>query len=279
MRGVPPAEVAGPGRPAAAGADHPRRPGRSRSRAAPVPRRAVRAGRPRRRPGSRAAGSAGPAPRAAPAALGRPTVGHDHRGGRCGHRPSDLRRRTTNGPIASRSTGAEPKHSSASRGSSTIGRPAVLRLVLTTTGRPVRSLEGRQHPGHQRLVGRVHGLHAGGAVDVHDGGDPVAPLGARRRGRRACRARAAGRGRRSRAARSASTIGATGRNCSRPLTSLSRSRLRLVPGVGQQRAVTERPRPVLAAPLEPGDDAVGGQALGGGLGDVRRTLVAAPGRR
>src|SRR4051812_8883736 len=47
-------------------------------------------------------------------------------------------RRTTNGPIASRSTGAEPKHSSASRGSSTIGRPAVLRLVFTTTGTPVR---------------------------------------------------------------------------------------------------------------------------------------------
>src|SRR5919107_1455747 len=42
-------------------------------------------------------------------------------------------RRTTKGPIASRSTGAEPKHSRASRGSSTIGRPAVLRLVLTTT--------------------------------------------------------------------------------------------------------------------------------------------------
>src|SRR5690242_11051836 len=47
-------------------------------------------------------------------------------------------RRTRNGPIASTSTGAEPKHSSASRGSSTIGRPAVFRLVLTTTGTPVR---------------------------------------------------------------------------------------------------------------------------------------------
>ncbi|MFF1794026.1 hypothetical protein ACFVXQ_07305, partial [Kitasatospora sp. NPDC058263] len=48
-------------------------------------------------------------------------------------------RRTTNGPRASRSIGAEPKHSKASRTSSTIGRPAVLRLVLTTTGRPVSS--------------------------------------------------------------------------------------------------------------------------------------------
>src|SRR5690606_25141055 len=46
-------------------------------------------------------------------------------------------RRTANGPMASRSTGAEPKHSNASRGSSTIGRPAVLRLVFTTVGSPV----------------------------------------------------------------------------------------------------------------------------------------------
>src|SRR3954454_19067074 len=34
--------------------------------------------------------------------------------------------------------GDEPKHSNASLGLSTMGRPAVLRLVLTTTGRPVR---------------------------------------------------------------------------------------------------------------------------------------------
>src|SRR5699024_7148175 len=48
-------------------------------------------------------------------------------------------RRTRWGPRTRRSTGAEPKSSSASRGSSTIGRPAVLRLVLMTTGSPVRS--------------------------------------------------------------------------------------------------------------------------------------------
>ena len=52
---------------------------------------------------------------------------------------SRLRRRTAYGPIANRSTGEEPKHSNASRGSSTMGRPAVFRLVLTTTGSPVSS--------------------------------------------------------------------------------------------------------------------------------------------
>src|SRR5690606_2640531 len=41
-------------------------------------------------------------------------------------------------PIASRSIGEEPKHSRASLMSSTIGRPAVFRLVFTTTGSPVR---------------------------------------------------------------------------------------------------------------------------------------------
>ena len=57
-------------------------------------------------------------------------------------------RRTTNGPMASRSTGAEPKHSSASRGSSTIGRPAVFSDVLTTTGTPVR----RSKASRQRAI-------------------------------------------------------------------------------------------------------------------------------
>ena len=74
------------------------------------------------------------------------------RGGRAG-------RRTTNGPIASRSTGAEPKHSSASRGSSTIGRPAVLRRVLTTTGTPVRASNALEHraPPAARRRGRRSG--------------------------------------------------------------------------------------------------------------------------
>src|SRR4051794_32316082 len=47
-------------------------------------------------------------------------------------------RRRTNGPMAIRSIGALPNSSKASCGVSTIGRPAVLRLVLTRTGTPVR---------------------------------------------------------------------------------------------------------------------------------------------
>src|SRR5699024_10160537 len=49
------------------------------------------------------------------------------------------RRRTRKGPSARTSTGAEPKHSNASRGESTMGRPDVLRLVFTSTGSPDRS--------------------------------------------------------------------------------------------------------------------------------------------
>ena len=74
-------------------------------------------------------------------------------------------------------------------------------------------------------------------------------------------------------ARSASTIGATGRNCSRPLTSLSRSRFARVARVGEQGAVAERARAELAAALEPGDDAVGGEHLGDRVGEVVRALV------
>ena len=52
---------------------------------------------------------------------------------------ADPGRRTTNGPIARRSTGADPKRSRASRGSSTIGRPRCSGRCCTTTGAPVRS--------------------------------------------------------------------------------------------------------------------------------------------
>ena len=47
--------------------------------------------------------------------------------------------------------------------------------------------------------------------------------------------------------------------------------------VGQQAAVAQRARPELAAPLEPGDDAVGGQRLGHRGGDVVGALVDHPG--
>ena len=79
------------------------------------------------------------------ARLLRPIVGttmSNARGTRSRHcgagQPSHASRRTMNEPIASRSIGADPKHSNASRGSLTIGRDAVLSDVLTTTGRPVR---------------------------------------------------------------------------------------------------------------------------------------------
>ncbi len=53
----------------------------------------------------------------------------------------------------------------------------------------------------------------------------------------------------------------------------------LVTRVGEQRAVAERARAVLAAALEPGDDAVAGETLGHRLGDVVGPLVRHAGGR
>ena len=133
-------------------------------------------------------------------------------------------RRRRNGPIASASTGAEPKHSSASRGSSTIGRPAVLSEVLTTTGTPVRASKRLEHARDQRLLVAIDGLDRArcrrrGRPPECDRATPGATpwvksmYGRRHRPVAKISARPLG-----------STIGATGRNCSRPLMSLSCSR-------------------------------------------------------
>ncbi len=75
----------------------------------------------------------------------------------------------------------------------------------------------------------VDGLDAGGAVHVDDGG-----MRSRHAGATSWTKSMYGLGRgppeKISAARSASTIGATGRNCSLPLTSLRRSRFSLRPG-------------------------------------------------
>jgi hypothetical protein len=42
--------------------------------------------------------------------------------------------------------------------------------------------------------------------------------------------------------------------------------------MGEQRAVTERPRPILGATLEPGDDPILGDDLGCHAGNVSRAL-------
>ena len=76
----------------------------------------------------------------------------------------------------------------------------------------------------------------------------------------------------------ASTIGATGRNCSRPLMSLSRSTLSACAGMGEQRPVTQGPGAELGATLEPGHHPVVGDDLRGRLGDVGGAVRSGPGR-
>ena len=103
---------------------------------------------------------------------------------------------------------------------------------------------------------------ARGAVDVDDGGDAVAPLRRARRARRACTGDGIG-------PRLKISRGALGQHHRRDRAELLAAldvvealEVRRAAGIGQQAAVAERARAELAAPLEPGDDAVGGQHLG-----------------
>ena len=127
------------------------------------------------------------------------------------------------GPIASASTGLEPKHSSASRGSSTIGRPAVFSDVLTTTGTPVRASK-------HSSIRATSGSSSRSTVWMRAVPSTCTTAGMRSRHSsctpwvKSMYGEGIGPSRKISDARSASTIGATGRNCSRPLMSLSFSR-------------------------------------------------------
>ena len=180
---------------------------------------------------------------------------------------------TARGP--GRPPGAEPKHSSASRGSSTMGRPAVFRLVFTITGRPVRAAKPSSIPATSGCCVAVHGLHPGRAVHVHHRGDPVPPRRGHlvheqhvRAGQRAVEDLRRPLGQHHR------------RHRPELLPALHRVQpVQVVPaaGVGEQRAAAQGPRAELAAALEPGHDAVGGQFGGDRVGDAGRPLVG-PGR-
>ena len=154
---------------------------------------------------------------------------------------------TTYGPSTSRSTGAEPKQ--------------LQRVARVVHHGPSGGVEaGVDH--HRQSGARLELAQQRGEQRLGGGGRPSAPGPCRRRapppgsgratpaahrGRTACKDSGAGPSKIS-AARSASTIGATGRNCSRPLTSLSRSTLSGVAGVGQQGPVPERPGPYSLRP-------------------------------
>ena len=178
--------------------------------------------------------------------------------------------------MASASTGVEPKHSRASLMSSTIGRPAVLRLVLTSTGRPVRCSKAVSRAAVERLRPRVDRLHPGRAVHVHHGRDPLPPGRGHVVHEQHVRAgqRSAGE----------DVRGPPGQHH-------GRDRPELLPAldvvepvevgpparVSQQRPVPEGAGPVLAAALEPGHHPVAGQHFGHGAGQVRRPFEGHPG--
>src|SRR6185437_15215253 len=142
--------------------------------------------------------------------------------------PNAVRRRTANGPIASRSTGADPNSSIASRGVSTIGRPAVFSEVLTTTGRPVRRSKAAS-------ISATSGSVSAWTVCTRAVPSTWTTAGMRSRhsDRTRCTKSMYGLGytpsKRS-ANRSARTIGAIGRNCSRPLTLFIRTVVSRSPG-------------------------------------------------
>ena len=186
----------------------------------------------------------------------------------------DAARSSRNGPIASASTGAEPKHSSASRGLSTIGRPAVLSDVLTTTGTPVRRSTASSMRGDERFFAR---------------GRPSARAPCRRRARRR-RAVASSSGftrvheqhvrRRQRAVEHLRR--AFGERHRRDRAELLAAFHVVQPAqrvgvarIREQRAVAERARAVFAAALEPRDDAVVGDHARHRFRDVARARVAA----
>ena len=168
--------------------------------------------------------------------------------------------------MASRSTGAEPKHSSASRGSSTIGRPAVFSDVLTTTGTPVRSWKASS-------IRATSGSCSGSTVCTRAVPSTCTTAGIRSRhaASTSCTKSMCGDGMAAAEDRGRVLLEHHRRDrpellaaldVVEPLEVLDPAR------VGEQAAVPERARPVLAAALEPGDDAVGGQRLGDLLGDV-----------
>ena len=110
-----------------------------------------------------------------------------------------------------------------------MGRPAVLRLVFTSTGRPVRCSKAASSAASS-------GWRSGSTVCTR-----AVPSTCTTAGMRSCHRAATswtnsmyglGSGPREKisAARLARTTGATGRNLSRPLMSLSRSRLTRSPG-------------------------------------------------
>ena len=110
-----------------------------------------------------------------------------------------------------------------------MGRPAVFRLVFTTTGSPVRASKARSSAA-------TCGVRSSSMVWMRAVPSTWVTAGIRWRhsGRTSWTNSMYGLGKgpseKISGARSASTMGATGRNCSRPLTSLRRSRFSERPG-------------------------------------------------
>src|SRR5690606_25128359 len=139
-------------------------------------------------------------------------------------------------------------------------------------GEPGAAFEAAQHPRHQGFLPLVDGLDAGCAVDVDDGGDPVAP-----RGRHVVHEEHVRAGQRAAGEQVGGPVGEH-HGGDRPellaaLDVVEPFEVLGAAGVGEQGAVSEGARAVLAAALEPGDDAVAGEFLGDGLGDVVGPVV------
>src|SRR4051794_16075937 len=151
------------------------------------------------------------------------------------------------------------------------GPPCGVERGVDHHGHAGAALEGAEHGRHERLAQGADGLDARGAVDMHNGGDTLAPAVAN-----PVREEHVGAGEGAVEELRRALLEHHRRHRAELLAALDVVEALDVGGaarIGEQRAAPERARPVLAGALEPRDDAVAGQHLGHRLGEVTGTLI------
>ncbi len=127
--------------------------------------------------------------------------------------------------------------------------------------------------GVQKSVAAVDSLDPGSAVDMSDGRNRSSATASSTSWTKSMYGLGIGPPEKISAARSASTIGATGRNCSRPLTVLSRSRLSIRRGSASSDRPPSAAWSEFGAALKPADQLVVGERIADRRGQVVGSLI------